>query len=80
MRMKGYGSASLPQKSFKIYFRDEYGRSNIQYPIFENSSNNIYKRIILRNSGNVSIPLRFAFLEVSKEASIPKTFFDLNFK
>ena len=51
MRMRGYGSASLPQKSFQIYFRDEYGRSNIQYPIFE-SSNNVYKRIILRNSGN----------------------------
>ncbi len=52
MRMRGYGSASYPQKSFIIYFRKEYGKSKIEYPIFNNPKVKKYKRLILRNSGN----------------------------
>lgn len=52
MRMKGYGSASNPQKSFNVYFREEYGINNISYPIFNNPQTEKYKRFTLRNSGN----------------------------
>ena len=34
MRMRGNSSAANPQKSFNVYFRKEYGMSNIEYPIF----------------------------------------------
>ena len=59
MRMHGYGSAALSQKSFKIYFRSEYGKSSIKYPIFANSSVNEFKRLIFRNSGNDFIYTHF---------------------
>lgn len=52
MRMRGYGSASAPQKSFGLYFRSEYGISTLNYPVFDTSNTNKYKRLIFRNSGN----------------------------
>jgi hypothetical protein len=52
IRMRGYGSASYPQKSFNVYFRSEYGQSNIEYPIFNHFGNSKFKRLILRNGGN----------------------------
>ena len=52
MRMLGYGSASNPQKSFKIYFRNEYGINKINHKIFDNSEVKKYKRLIFRNGGN----------------------------
>ena len=52
MRMKGYGSASNPQKSFNVYFREEYGIKKTSYPIFNNPQTEYYKRFTLRNSGN----------------------------
>ncbi|RLD57826.1 MAG: hypothetical protein DRJ05_09070, partial [Bacteroidetes bacterium] len=51
MRMRGYGSASMPQKSFNVYFRGEYGLKKIDYPIFNNGITT-YKRLVFRNSGN----------------------------
>lgn len=52
MRMRGFSSLSYPQKSFTTYFRKEYGRSNIEYPIFKNNEASKYKRLIFRNGGN----------------------------
>ena len=51
MRMRGYGSTGMPQKSFNIYFRNKYGISSVDYPIFNNPKVDRYKRIIFRNSG-----------------------------
>ncbi len=51
MRMRGFGSAAYPQKSFVIYFRPEYGSKKVDFPIFEQSENTEYKRLIFRNSG-----------------------------
>jgi len=51
MRMRGYSSTVLPQKSFNIYFRNKYGISSVDYPIFKNPKVDKYKRIIFRNSG-----------------------------
>lgn len=49
MRIRGQGSAVLPQKSLNIYFKSEYGENNIEYPIFKYTEEN--KRLIFRNSG-----------------------------
>ena len=59
MRMRGYGSASNPQKSFTTYFRKEYGMSNIEYPVFKNSNAKKHKRLIFRNSGNDFLQTHF---------------------
>ena len=52
VRIRGYSSASFPQKSFNVYFKNKYGLDTIEHSFFSNSSNNIYKRLILRNSGS----------------------------
>lgn len=57
IRMRGQGSASYPQKSFNIYFKETYGTKEIEYPIFKNTAVN--KRIILRNSGQDMIKTHF---------------------
>ena len=59
MRMRGYGSAASPQKSFTAYFRNEYGLNEINYNVFGNPDTNIYKRLIFRNSGNDFIQTHF---------------------
>lgn len=51
IRMRGYSSAAFPQKSFNMYFRSDYGKSHIKYPLFEGSRAEKHKRIIFRNSG-----------------------------
>ncbi|MGB0999047.1 MAG: CotH kinase family protein [Flavobacteriales bacterium] len=51
MRMRGLGSLSNPQKSFNVYFRNAYGRSKVDYPIFEGSKATTFKRLIFRNGG-----------------------------
>lgn len=59
MRMRGYGSAASPQKSFGIYLRDDYGLNKIDYPIFEEYNADAYKRLVFRNSGNDFIQTHF---------------------
>jgi hypothetical protein len=53
-RIHGSFSAALPRKSLRMYFRSEYGESNLGFPIFPGRSDDNYKRLILRNSGNES--------------------------
>jgi hypothetical protein len=74
IRMRGYGSASYPQKSFNVFFRSEYGQPNINYPIFQNFGNRKFKRIIFRNGGNDFLKshfkdamLQFLFSEMDLE-------------
>lgn len=52
LRIHGQGSSAMPQKGLGLYFRSDYGLSNIDYPIFGNENNTKYKRLMLRNSGN----------------------------
>ena len=39
-------------KSFGFYFRNEYGNSQLEYPVFPEAGLNSYKRLLARNSGN----------------------------
>jgi len=52
MRIRGFGSSAFGQKSFGVYFRNDYGQKNIEYPIFSDALSDKYKRLVFRNSGN----------------------------
>lgn len=52
VRIHGNWSNANPFKSLRIYARNEYGKSTLDYPFFESRPYQSYKRIILRNSGN----------------------------
>jgi hypothetical protein len=52
IRIHGNTSRSRPRKSLRINARDEYGNSWINYQLFHDKSTDMFKRFILRNSGN----------------------------
>lgn len=52
LRIHGGFTRAYPCKSLRIYFRSRYGQSELNYPIFRDTTYNNYKRLILRNSGN----------------------------
>lgn len=52
IRIHGGWNRRLPQKSLRIYARNQYGKSHIEFPIFPDEPYDRYKRLILRNSGN----------------------------
>ncbi len=52
LRIHGGATRAFPMKSFRIYARNAYGNSHLFYPFFENRPHSLYKRLILRNSGN----------------------------
>jgi len=51
IKIKGGASRGLPQKSFGIYARNQYGEGKINYRFFDDKHHNIYNNIVLRNSG-----------------------------
>lgn len=51
-RMHGGWSRSHPFKSLRLYARNFYGGSHLNYPFFSDLPYGAYRRIILRNSGN----------------------------
>jgi hypothetical protein len=52
LRIHGGWTRRLPQKSLRIYARNVYGESRINYPIFPELPYSEFNRLILRNSGN----------------------------
>lgn len=50
-RMHGGWSRTLPQKTFRIYARNQYSDRTFYYP-FTNGGLSNYRRFLLRNSGN----------------------------
>ncbi len=51
IRIHGGATRSFPNKSLRIYARNMYSDSHLEYPFF-GISGQAYKRLILRNSGN----------------------------
>lgn len=49
-RISGRKSRTAPQKSIRLYFRDEYGASKIDYSFFPSRTYSDFKRILLRSS------------------------------
>jgi hypothetical protein len=52
LRIHGGSSRVEPQKSLRLYARNEYGKSSLNYRFFEDEPLNEFKRLILRASGN----------------------------
>jgi hypothetical protein len=52
LRIHGGATRAFPMKSLRIYARNVYGHSHFFYPFFESRPHSLYKRLILRNSGN----------------------------
>lgn len=52
VKIFGGWSRSFPQKSFKLYAKEEYGESYINYQIFPDKPIKKFKRIVLRNGGS----------------------------
>ena len=50
VRISGNKSRHCPQKSIRLYFRDEYGKSEITYPFFPSRNHQTFKRLTLRSS------------------------------
>ncbi len=65
MRMRGFGSASNPQKSFNVYFRNDYGLEVANLSLFPDSASEKFRRLTFRNSGNDFLQTHFkdAFLQ-----------------
>lgn len=51
IRIHGGGSRALPMKSLRLYPRNIYGESRINYPIFPNQNKDSYNRVLMRNGG-----------------------------
>ncbi|MAV65889.1 MAG: hypothetical protein CMC26_02675, partial [Flavobacteriaceae bacterium] len=52
MKIFGAYSRGWDQKSLAIYARSQYGKGNIEYPIFEDLNYDTFESLVLRNSGN----------------------------
>lgn len=58
VRLHGGASRMYGQKSFKFYFRDEYGQKNLKYPLIPGDLDKAgkqikkYKTFMMRNGGN----------------------------
>ena len=50
LRIQGGKSRSAPQKSLRVYAREEYGVSKIRHQVFPQYESDEYKRLVLRNS------------------------------
>lgn len=51
IQMFGGFSMAMPQKSFGLYARSEYGNKRFEYPFFSNRPFKKYKNLVLRNAG-----------------------------
>jgi hypothetical protein len=51
LRIHGQFSRAYAKKSFRFYFRQEYGRSHLDYPVFSDSQVQSFKRLVLHASG-----------------------------
>jgi hypothetical protein len=51
VRIHGHGTRGFPKMSFRLYFRQEYGASRLEYPLFPESEVTAFKRLVLHNSG-----------------------------
>ncbi len=52
LRIHGGATRAFPMKSLRVYARNAYGNAHLYYPFFENRPHSLYKRLLLRNSGN----------------------------
>ena len=54
IRIHGGITRTFPQKSLRLYARNDYGSRVFEYPFFDDRGPTVQRRLILRNSGNDS--------------------------
>lgn len=59
LRMNGGFTRRYPNKSLRLYAKNDYGEKNYKHEFFENYPINKFKRLILRNAGNDAVGLLF---------------------
>ena len=52
IKINGNNSWRFPQKILGIYFRDKYGKEELDYPVFPDADRNSFDYLALRASGN----------------------------
>ncbi len=50
-RIHGYQSRAYVKKSFRLYFRSEYGAARLTYPLYAESDVTSFNRLVLHNGG-----------------------------
>jgi len=50
-RIRGNCSRSNAMKSFALYWKSGYGKTRLEYPLFEGTNTRRFKRVLFRNSG-----------------------------
>ena len=59
LKIHGGYSRAYPQKSFRLLAKGRYGKSTVDYKLFNDKNINSFKRFILRNSGQDYYSTRF---------------------
>ncbi len=59
IRVHGGASRMFTHKSFRLFFREKYGKNTIDYDPFPGDGVNAYESIVLRNGGNLEDSLIF---------------------
>jgi hypothetical protein len=54
IRIHGGWTRDYDKKSFRFYFRREYGMNRLEYPLFDDGDIQSFKRLVLHNGGNDS--------------------------
>ncbi|TVQ04796.1 MAG: T9SS C-terminal target domain-containing protein [Balneolaceae bacterium] len=75
IRIHGGGSRVLPQKSFRLYSRSDYGESRFRYDMFQDGETG-YNRLILRNSGQDFYQRPTMFIDALSQALVSSLSFD----
>ncbi len=51
IKMSGKTTRNLPQKSFAVFMRNQYGQDELDYPLFRNNPVTSFHSFVLRNAG-----------------------------
>jgi hypothetical protein len=75
LRIRGNGMTSLPKKSFWIYFRQEYGKGKLSYPLFGDGDVHTFDRLVLDGGGTqreADKSLRWTLMESELTAQLTR--------
>ncbi len=73
LRIRGDGPESLPKKSFWLYFRQEYGRGKLDYPLFGEGDVRSFDRLVLDAGGSqADKSLRWTLMESEITAQLTR--------
>ncbi len=66
IKLSGQDSREYPQKSIAVYFREKYGKNEINYPFFGEDSIKNFSSLLIRNSGEDVVYLKIKDIFLSQ--------------